>query len=585
MTNSKTQASARATVSRTHLAVTISALLGAAALSGCSTLKEDVLALKTQASNKYAEASEKQAQPIPVVTRMRGAWLLGDTVPVVAPPPAFLSRKITYSPPRPVTLTDVAAYITQKLGVSIDTSEVWSVAGTSAGGVLPGVATSPTVPALTGTSAISINGSPGAAAIASPSLGAAALPGMGIGMGAQQYFSVDYAGPVSGLLDIVASKAGVWWKVVEGRGILFYRTETKTFYFPALANKSNGSGQISENSIGASGGSAGTSSNGSPSGSTSSSSSGGSNAKTEFDVDVWRDIKETAQTVAAGAKTATNPSAGSVTVTGTPTQVRYVEDWAKSLIENQSQQVSVTMDIYTVDVNAEDNYNWNPNVIFKSVSGKFGATLSGPQAPAIVSGTNPLSLTTSILSTATGGLAQFSGSDVAYNALSTLGHVAQVFHQDITILNGSPGLMQLADVAGYLASQTPSASVAVGATPLPPSLTPGSLTTGLTATFIPKILNGKIFLAMDMTNSNDKGFGKAGTDTSFIQTPNYSKNTFQQSTMLTPGQSLLLTGIQQNKGKSNSSGVGTPNNYLLGGGIGNTTSKQITAVVITAKVL
>lgn len=579
--NFETQAPARATVSRTHLAITIGTLLGTVALFGCSTLKEDVIALKTQASSKYAEESEKYAQPVPVVTRVRGAFLLGEAVPVVAPPPAFLSRKITYNPARLVTLTDVAAYVTQKLGVSIDTSEVWSgTAGTSAAGVMPRVATSPTVPALTGASALSINGA-GAPAVPNPSLGAAAIPGMGMGMGmTQQYFSIDYDGKVSGLLDIAASNAGVWWKVVEGRGILFYRTETKTFYFPALANKSKGAGQISENSINAS-----TTSNGSSNGGTSGSSTGGSNASTEFDVDVWRDIEKTAQTVAAGAKTAVNPSTGSVTVTGTPTQVRYVEDWAKSLTEHQSKQVSITMDIYTVDVNAEDNYNWNPSVIFKSVSGKFGATLSGPQAPAIVSGANPLSLTTSILSTATGGLAQFSGSEVAYNALSTLGHVAQVFHQDITILNGSPGLMQLADVAGYLASSTPSASVAVGATPLPPSLTPGSLTTGLTATFLPKILNGKVFLAMDMSNSNDKGFGKAGTDTSFIQTPNYSKSSFQQSTMLTPGQSILLTGVQQQKGKSNSSGVGSPSNYFLGGGVGNTTNKQITAIVITAKVL
>lgn len=585
MMNSKIQVSARASISRTHLVIATSILVSAGVLTGCTTLKEDVSALKDKASNKFTEESEKHAQPVPVVTRTRGAWLLGEAVPVVAPPPAFLSRRITYNPPRPVTLTDVAAYITQKLGVSIDTSEVWSgTTGMPAAGVMPGVPVSPTVPALSSTSALGINGAPGAAAFPSLPLGAApgmGMGGTGVGM-AQQYFSIDYEGKVSGLLDIVASKAGVWWKVIEGRGILFYRTETKTFYFPALANKSKGAGQISESSIG---GSAGTTSSSSTTSGTAGSSTGGSNATTEFEVDVWRDIKETAQAVAAGAKTAVNPSAGSVTVTGTPTQVRYVEDWAKSLSENQSQQVSISMDIYTVDVNAEDSYNWNPSVAFKSLSGKFGVNLSGPQSPAIVSGTNPLTLTTSILSTATGGLAQFSGSEFAYNALSTLGNVAQVFHQTITTLNGSPGLMQMADVAGYLASSTPSASVAVGATPLPPSLTPGTLTTGLTATFLPKVLNGKVFLAMDMTNSNDKGFGKAGTDTSFIQTPNYSKNTFQQSTMLTPGQSLLLTGVQQHKGKSNSSGVGSASNYFLGGGVGNATSKQITAIVITAKVL
>jgi hypothetical protein len=221
---------------------------------------------------------------------------------------------------------------------------------------------------------------------------------------------------------------------------------------------------------------------------------GGSNASTEFEVDIWGDLKKTAETVAASGKVDVNPSAGSVTVTGTPTQVRNIEEWIKPLTDNLSQ----------------------PSVLFKSLSGKWGVNLTGPQAPAIVSGTNPLNLTASILSTATGGLAQFSGSQFAYNALSSLGDVAQVMHQTVVTLNGRPAPMQMADIEGYLASQTPSASVAVGATPLPPSLTPGSLTTGFTATFIPKVVNGKIFLAMDMTSSNNTGFGQAGTSTSFI---------------------------------------------------------------------
>lgn len=568
---------------RTRLAITISALMGAAVLSGCGTLKQDVLALKSQASTKIAEQQEKHARPVPVVTREKGAWLLGEAVPVVAPPPAVLLRNITYSPGKQVTLPDVAAYITQKLGVSIDTSEVWAgTPGMATPGVMAGMPTSPTVPALSGAPGPSFNGAAAAPSVATASFGGAAMTGMGMGMGmSQQYFTVDYSGKLTGLLDIAASKAGVWWKYVEGRGILFYRTETKTFYFPALANKSNGSSQISENTSGSDNGAA---SNGSSSGG-SSSGAGGSNATTEFTVDIWRDLDKTAQTVAAGAKTAVNPSAGSVTVTGTPTQVRYVEEWATSLTENLSQQVSIDLDIYTVTVNAEDNYNWNPSVVFKSLSGKYGINLSGPQAPAIVSGTNPFNLTASILSTATGGLGQYSGSEFAYNALSTLGNVAQVKHESLVSLNGRPASRQMADVNGYLKSQAPSASVAVGATPLPPTLTPGSLTTGFTTTIIPKVVNGKIFLAVDLTSSENKGFGKAGTETSFIQTENYSKNTFSQSAMLTPGGSLLLTGVQQDNGKSNSNGVGSASNYVFGGGVGNTTTKQITAIVITARVL
>lgn len=591
MQTSNTQAPGLSALPRKHLAITISALLSVAPLAGCGTVKNDVIAMKAQASGRIAEESEKQAQPVPVVTRTQAAWLLGEAVPVVAAPPAFLSRTITYNPRQLVTLTDIAAYISQTLGIRIDTSEVWSgAAGMPYGGGMAG-ATSPTVPAISGApsgnSALSINGSP-----AAPQPGAV-LPGaassstaMGMYSGSQ-YFSVDYRGKLSGLLDIAASKSGVWWKYVDGRGVIFYRSETKTFYLPALANKSNGGGKISANSNSSGAGSSSSSSsssNGSSSGG-GISSMGGSNASTEFEVDIWGDLKKTAETVAAGGKVDVNPSAGSVTITGTPTQVRNIEEWIKPLTDNLSQQVSITLDVFTVKVKAEENYNWNPNVLFKSLSGKFGVNLSGPQAPAIVSGTNPLNLTASILSTATGGLAQFSGSQFAYNALSSLGDVAQVMHQTVVTLNGRPAPMQMADIEGYLASQTPSASVAVGATPLPPSLTPGSLTTGFTATFIPKVVNGKIFLAMDMTSSNNNGFGQAGTSASFIQTPNYSQNTFQQSAMLTPGASLMLTSVQQHNGKSNRNGVGSPSNFAFGGGLDDSTSKQLTAIVITAKVL
>jgi len=590
MQTSNTQAPGLSALPRKHLSITISALLSVAPLAGCGTVKNDVIAMKAQASGRIAEETEKQAQPVPVVTRTQAAWLLGEAVPVVAPPPAFLSRTITYNPRQLVTLTDIAAYISQTLGIRIDTSEVWSgAAGMPFGGSMAG-ATSPTVPAISGApsgnSALSINGSPAAPQPGAVLPGAAsASAAMGMYSGSQ-YFSVDYSGKLRGLLDIAASKSGVWWKYVDGRGIIFYRSETKTFYLPALANKSTGGGKISANSNSSG---AGTSSS-SPSSSSSSggggiSSMGGSNASTEFEVDIWGDLKKTAETVAAGGKVDVNPSAGSVTVTGTPTQVRNIEEWIKPLTDNLSQQVSITLDVFTVKVKAEENYNWNPSVLFKSLSGKWGVNLTGPQAPAIVSGTNPLNLTASILSTATGGLAQFSGSQFAYNALSSLGDVAQVMHQTVVTLNGRPAPMQMADIEGYLASQTPSASVAVGATPLPPSLTPGSLTTGFTATFIPKVVNGKIFLAMDMTSSNNNGFGQAGTSTSFIQTPNYSQNTFQQSAMLTPGASLMLTSVQQHNGKSNRNGVGSPSNYVVGGGLDDSTSKQLTAIVITAKVL
>jgi type IVB pilus formation R64 PilN family outer membrane protein len=552
-------------------ALTACAVFGATALTGCSTVKEDIETLKNSTNQRIAQVTDNQPVSRPVVTRTAAAWIMGDVVAVKPPEPKFLSRKVTYIPPQLVTLTDVASYLSQQLQITIDTSEVMNgVVGTAVSsgmGAMPG-SSAPVVPGLSGMP------------MAQP-MGGGMANTAAMAQGVNLAFAIDYQGPVSGLLDIVASKIGVWWKPSGENRAVFYRTETQTFYLPALPNSSKGGSAISSN--------ASTSASGGGGGGTQAAggiaAAGNANTGTEYNVDVWVDLEKTAQTVAGTAKTAVNRSAGSVTVTGTPTQVRNVEQWVKSLSDNMSQQVSITLDIFTVNVKAEDSYSWNPAMVFNSLSGKYGFTLSGPDAPSISSGVNPMSLSASILSSATGKLGQYSGSEFALQALSSLGDVASVMHKTVVTLNGQPAPIQMADIEGYLASSTPSASVAVGATPLPPTLTPGTLTTGFTATFIPKIVNGKIFMSMDMTNSTNNGFGKQGTTTSFIQTPNYSQNTFQQSFRLTPGDSLLLTSTQQLSGKSNRNGVGSPNNFVLGGGVADSTNKLLTAIVVSAKVL
>lgn len=543
-----------------------------AALSGCGSLRQDVTDLHAKASSAFGAEQEKQQQEVPVVTRTSSAWLMGNTVPVIALPSPVLSRRITYNPRQLVQLSDVAAFVTQNMGLSVETSEVFAPSGG------PGIATAaagatPVVPGLTNTALGAVSMTP--AANANRQLGTG-------GGSSSTHFPVDYDGPLSGLLDICAGKLGVWWKYVEGRGVVFYKTETKTFYLPALPNKTKGSSQIAANSTTSNGGGSGGGSSGSGA---NNSSLIGASTTTDFSVDIWGDLEKTAQTVAAGATVAVNASMGSVTVTGSPTQVRNVEEWVRSVADNLSQQVAITVDVYVLKGSAEDNYNWNPSVAFSSLSGKYGLKLTSPDAPAVISGNNPMNLTASILQTASGKLAQYSGSAFAVKALSTKGEVVQTMHQTVVTLNGRPAPLQIADVQGYLAASTPSASVAVGATPLPPSLTPGTLTTGFTATFLPKIVNGKVLLAMDITNSSNNGFGQAGTATSFIQTPNYSLGTFQQSASLTPGDSLLLTGLQQQTGQSKRSGTGAPDVHILGGGLDDSTGKLLTAIVVTAKVL
>lgn len=544
------------------IVVMVAALL----LTSCATTKQ-AAGLKRNALGDIESASAKAAQTAPVVTSTQSAYLLGAQVQVAPPPSPVLSRHVTYHSTKPVSLADVAAWIRQETGLVVDTIDAQqsSNAASQANAPTGPVPTTvmPPLPATMGGvgSATTVSSNPA------------------------RSLSINYEGPLSGLLDVAANQSGMWWKMSGGR-LAFYATETKTFYLPAIARASTGNSQISA-TTGNTGSSNNSVSSTSGTGSTGSmTSSGGATSTSTYIVDVWADLEKTAKSVSGGAQIVVNASVGSISVTGTPVQVRSVEEWTRSLADNLSQQVAITIHVYNVKVTNEDNYSWNPSVIFNDLAPKYGFTLAGPDVPATVSNTNPLNFTASVLENATGRAAKWSGSQVAVAALSSLGEVTETLRQTVVTLNGQPAPIQVANQLGYLASTTaPVTYTGTGGATVPPSLTPGTLTTGFTAMFLPRIVGGKIMLAMNLTSSTLNNMGSVESGGSSIQTPNVDVSTFQQAVSLTPGDSLLLTGFQKSNGNTSRNGVGAPSFWGLGGGIDSTAGKQMIAIVITAKVV
>lgn len=302
----------------------------------------------------------------------------------------------------------------------------------------------------------------------------------------------------------------------------------------------------------------------------------------DFTVDFWSDMEKTARAVAGPlALVAINPSSGSITITGTPLEVRHVEDWVKQLAQQMSQQVLIDIKIYTVRLNQEDNYNWNPGILFRQVSGSLGFNITGVQSPAVTAGLNPANLGLSLVS-ASGNSTPYSGSTLAFNALSSLGRVTERISQSVVTLNGQPAPVQMATQQGYLASSATTLAANVGSTS---TLTPGTLTTGFTALFLPRIVNGKIILGMAMTSSSLNSMTTVTSGQSSIQNPNVDSNTFQQSVALTPGEALMLTGLWKDTSTTLHNGTLTPDNYIVGGGVDESGGKQIVAIVITARIL
>ncbi|AIA55734.1 PilN family type IVB pilus formation outer membrane protein [Acidithiobacillus caldus] len=529
-------------------------------LSGCATFHQ---VHEMQDSAEQSVRSARLPSSPPVVSTVTTPYLLGDEVQVRHRVPSLLRQKITLVSSAPLTLRQIAGKITEISGIPVHVEDFSQ--GSAPG--RPGTFLPP-LPSQTGSGI----------GLASGSHSALAIP-------------LNWSGSLSGLLDMVTAKNGVWWNYRNG-AIRIFKTETRTFSLPALDWATNSSGSIvasagaDSNSSGSSGslvGGIGESTGGSSGNNNGNTSTGMTSITNTSKIDVWKNLSKVAQTVAGGGQVVVDASTGTVTVTGTPPEVRRVRDWVQGLARQLQRQVAITVHVYNVNLNNEQNYGLNLSGAFQSLGRQYGVTLQGVAPPSVSSGgPAPLSLGANILSSATGALGQWQGSSIAVQALATLGHVTQVFSRSAISLNGEPTPIQVAQQTGYLAESSNTTTANVGTTS---GLIPGTVTTGFTAMFLPKIVDGRILLGMNMTISNLVGIQTISSGGSSIQVPTVDSSTFQQSVKLKPGQTLLLTGYSQSQGSTTHNGVGSPYFPLLGGGADASLSRQMIAIVITARIL
>ena len=544
-------------IRRTLLA---SALLSG--LGGCANIQHEDKSVDQM--GKTVESEQAKAQEAqPVGTRTSDAWLLGDAVDVKPEVSPVLLRKIAWHPSHKVSLAELAAYVTATAGLPVDVSEVMRIGGSTTQDQLV---------------APSVSGVPGAT-ISPPTGVTGGTAGATRGYAALPLIRVDFDGDVQGLLDYADNEEGIYYSFDDG-AVRFFRTLSRTFYIPALSRKTTGNNAIqaqsSSNTSGS--GTSGVASSGSGVGGGSNGGTGGLNANDEDDVDFWKNIDATVKTVAGGdAQVATNPSYMSVTVTGSPSQVKNVEVWAKGMSDHFSQMVLITLKTYIVTLSSEDNYNWSPSTIVNKMSSAYGFSLTPAGAPPVTGSIAP-----AIISATAGSSSRLDGSAVAVSALSTLGNVSEGITQSVMTLNGQPAIIQVGNQKTYVASAGSTLAANVGSST---TLTPGVASSGYTIKFHPNVIDGKVLLDMDLNDITLNEIDTITTGGVTIGEPNLSPTLITESASLTPGSALLMSSISIDNTAVNHSGTGSAFNPLLGGGVDGTRTKKLVAVVVTARVL
>lgn len=387
---------------------------------------------------------------------------------------------------------------------------------------------------------------------------------------------LKWQGNLRGLLDIIASRLGLSVRSEAGN-VIFYLLDTRTYQLVILNTKIDSTASVnsgSGNQLGSTGG-------------TSSGTSGDINSsqKTAYDLssNLYDDIRKTIDNMVTPSKGRywLSSASGTLTVTDTPIVLdrigRYIEYQNKVL--NRQVQLSVRVLSVTQTRNEQMGLDWG--LVYKSLH-TAGATLSGNFTNAA---DNAGSAGISILESASGSAARFSGSQLLIKALSEQGNVSVVTQLNRATTNLTPVPYQLSNQKGILTSSTSTATANVGVSS---SMQTSILTTGLFMTMLPYIQeNGDVQLQFAFSYSSppnvEKFISQDGNTRNDV--PTFQQEALTQKVNMRAGETLVLTGSDQVTTTADKQGTFTPGNFILGGGQNGNTTRTTLVILVTPVLL
>ena len=381
---------------------------------------------------------------------------------------------------------------------------------------------------------------------------------------------LNYKGPMSGLLDEVANRFGIWWKY-DRNELYFYKYITKTFTIYSLPT--NPSLSVS---VGGSGGSSSISQSSSVDG-----------------LDMWSNIESTINSmIASDSNLVIDKGNGTISLTATPTDIRRVAKYVNEQNARLSKQIAISIKVIQVNIQNNDQYGLNLNAIFKA-RGSI-SDITGTTSTSAIEGQALSSLTMGISS-------KRWSVDAAISALSSEGQANLVTSGTVTTMNNKPAPIQVVKTQNYVSQITKTNSGDSDNYDI--SVDTEEIETGFTMGVLPRVLDhGRILmffnltlsdlLALDKVNVGGEKKKKEGeeeeeeeTDSEFIQNPVIETRGFTQEVAMKSGETLILAGYERVENTADKQGVGTPENNLLGGSSAAKRDRTILVIMLTPVVL
>lgn len=391
---------------------------------------------------------------------------------------------------------------------------------------------------------------------------------------------VNYKGSLSGFLNETAAYFDVSWTYRDGR-IQFQRNITRTFNLVTMPTVVQSESDVNAGISGSGGGGGG--------GGGSSGSSGGGltvgasqNASVTVALDFWKDINATLKTIlGSNGRFSASTSMSSITVTAPPSQMGRVADYIESVNKQLLRQITVSVQVYSVNVTNDSDWQFALNSAFKG--GVINAALGGNSGDTAPGASTTLSQAAAISFTA----GKFAGTQAMLNALDKLGTTSIVTTASVTTMSGQPVPLQVGNTKGYVSQIGSTMNDSTSST----SSSTSTISTGFSLNVLPKVLDdGKVLMQYSINLS-----ALAGTYGGFdsvpigggasVEVPDVNQRSFIQEAMIDNGSTLVLAGFEALSDNSTDTGMGNPNFKLLGGSRSGDRTRQVLVICITPVVL
>lgn len=407
---------------------------------------------------------------------------------------------------------------------------------------------------------------------------------------------VDYTGTLSGLLDYVSNRYGVWWRY-KNRTINFYTKETRIFNIYALPVETNISNSLSGATMGSS---------------DSSSSNASSSLTSSANLALWDNIEQSLkQIVGENGELSFSRVAGTVTITASPFVIKEAAEWINDFNQKLARQVAISVKVLQVNVSNQDNYGFDLGLVFKNsdILGTFSSAYSLGTADA--AGTLSMMLLKPD--------SKWTNSKAIIQAFSVLGKTALVTSASATTLNNKVAPIQITTQENYVKETNVSTSGSGTDRSVDVDMETDTLNYGFMMEVLPRILNhGNLILMfslnltdlVSLTNFSSSGIGSdanAETDDSsnnsededededegsssedtatVVQLPKIQTRGFIQEIAMRSGSTLVLSGFEQVANSTATSGIGKAKMGLLGGSAISQNTRDVIVILLTPEVL